>query len=526
VDWEQLGEQVVGEQVLLETPYGRKPLVYADYTASGRAYAPIERFIQQRVLPFYANTHSESSLTGRQSNHLREQARDCIRKALNAGSEHAVIFCGTGATAAINKLVDLLQLRQPLQERVVVFIGPYEHHSNELPWRESKAEVVVIPLDEQGALDLQVLEQQLQRYQGKARLLASFSAASNVTGLKTDTGRVGALVHRYGGRIFWDYAAAAPYMGIDVQDMDAVFISPHKFLGGPGTPGLLVVRKELATNPVPAVPGGGTVSFVAPDFHRYLEDCEHREEGGTPGIVESVRAGLVFQLQQQVGTDVIEAREHELVQRVLKRWSSHPGIRILGNAQLPRLSIVSLQLWHGEEQLHYAFVVALLNDLFGIQARGGCSCAGPYGHSLLKIDAESSRALDAQVSRGNTVLRPGWVRLNFNYFLDDASFEYLLRALELVAEHGWKLLPDYHYQPASGTWVHQDGVSELPVSLEHFDALAEAIAELECCQVPLTQYLEQAETLLLNAAPDRPAQVIELDDQAEALRWFYLPRAG
>jgi selenocysteine lyase/cysteine desulfurase len=526
VDWRQLGEQVVGEQVLLETPYGRKPLVYADYTASGRAYAPIEQFIQQRVLPFYANTHSESSLTGRQSNRLREQARDCIRKALNAGPEHAVIFCGTGATAAINKLVDLLQLRRTLQQPVVVFIGPYEHHSNELPWRESEAEVVVIPLDEQGELDLKVLEQQLQNYQGQARLLASFSAASNVTGLKTDTARVGELVHRYGGSIFWDYAAAAPYMAIDVQDMDAVFISPHKFLGGPGTPGLLVVRKELATNPVPAVPGGGTVSFVAPDFHHYLQDCEHREEGGTPGIVESVRAGLVFQLQQQVGTDVIEAREQELVQSVLERWSRHPGIRILGNPDLPRLSIVSLQVWHGEEQLHYAFVVALLNDLFGIQARGGCSCAGPYGHSLLSIDAEESRALDAQVSRGNSVLRPGWVRLNFNYFLDDASLEYLQRALELVAEHGWKLLPDYHYQPDSGTWVHRDAVTDLPVSLEQFDPTTMDGIELPCCQVPLAQYLEQAEALLLNAVPDQSAQVIELDDQAEALRWFYLPKTG
>ncbi len=524
--WEELASHVMGEQVLLDTPYGRKPLVYADYTASGRAYAPIEDFIQQRVLPFYANTHSDSSLTGRQTNHLREQARDVIRQALNAGPEHAVIFCGTGATAAINKMVDLLQLRQPQQARVVVFIGPYEHHSNELPWRESEAEVVVIPLNEEGALDIELLEQQLQAYQGQARLLASFSAASNVTGLKSDTRRIGELVHRYGGHVFWDYAAAAPYLAIDVADKDAVFISPHKFLGGPGTPGLLVVRRELAKNPVPAMPGGGTVSFVAPDFHHYLEDSEHREEGGTPGIIEAVRAGLVFKLQQQVGTDVIEARESELVQRVLQRWAGHAGIRILGNTALPRLSIVSLQIWHGDEQLHYAYVVALLNDLFGIQARGGCSCAGPYGHSLLGIDAETSRALDAQVSRGNAVLRPGWVRLNFNYFLDEDSFEYLLRALELVAEHGWKLLPNYHYWADSGTWVHKDAVADLPVSLENFDPTGSAPFMLPCSDRPLTDYLSQAESVLTAASADLCATVIELDEQAESLRWFYVPKTA
>jgi selenocysteine lyase/cysteine desulfurase len=517
---------VVGEQVLLETPYGHKPLVYADYTASGRAYAPIERFIQQRVLPFYANTHSESSLTGRQSNHLREQARACIRKALNAGPEHALIFCGTGATAAINKLVDLLQLRQPLQERVVVFIGPYEHHSNELPWRESEVELVTIPLSEEGALDLQALESQLQHYQGKARILASFSAASNVTGLKTDTAAVGKLVHQYGGQVFWDYAAAAPYVSIDVADMDAVFISPHKFLGGPGTPGLLVVRREMLNNAVPATPGGGTVSFVGTDFHHYLEDSEHREEGGTPGIIEAIRAGLVFKLQQQVGTETIESREEALVENALKRWSAHPNIRILGSTDLPRLSIMSLQICHDDEQLHYAYVVALLNDLFGIQARGGCSCAGPYGHSLLGIDAEASHRLDEEVTRGNAVLRPGWVRMNFNYFLDDDSVEYLLKAVELVAEHGWKLLSHYRYLKDSGTWVYRGAPLALPVSLDDFDPGLPGLPAQSRCQTSLQECIASAEVLFENLEEAEASNIIELDEQAEALRWFYLPKAG
>jgi selenocysteine lyase/cysteine desulfurase len=527
VKGEQLATQVIGERVLVETAFGQRPLVYADYTASGRAFAPIERFIQDQVLPFYANTHSESSMTGRQTNRLREQSRTIIRKALNAGPEHAVIFCGTGATAAINKLVQVLGLRATeTAEKSVVFIGPYEHHSNELPWRESNAEVVVIPLDADGRLDIAVLEQRLQEYAGQARLLASFSAASNVTGLKTDTTAVSELVHRYGGRVFWDYAAAAPYVGIDVSDKDAVFISPHKFLGGPGTPGLLVVRRDLLHNEVPAVPGGGTVSFVAPDFHHYLKDCEAREEGGTPGIIEAIRAGLVFKLQQEVGTDVIEAREEALVEKVLARWSQHPSIRILGNPDLPRLSIVSLQVRRGEEQLHYAYVVALLNDLFGIQARGGCSCAGPYGHSLLGIDAESSHALDAEVQRGNTVLRPGWVRLNFNYFLDQETLDYLLAAVEWVADHGWRMLKHYRYRADSGTWVYRGQRAELPVSLEDFSPDGSLAAPATACEQALQTYLDEALPILENLEDEGSGPVIELDAHAESLRWFYLPEAG
>ena len=516
-------QQVVGERVSLQTPFGEKPLIYADYTASGRAYAPIEAFIEQRVLPFYANTHSESSLSGRQTGALREEARQSIRRALKAGDEHAVIFCGTGATAAINKLIDLLDLRQQPDEPVVVFIGPYEHHSNELPWRESGVQLEVIPLGEDGAMDLEVLEDKLAAWKGNAKIFASFSAASNVTGLKTDTRVIGELVHAHGGAVFWDYAAAAPYVGIDVADKDAVFVSPHKFLGGPGTPGLLVVRKNLLSNQVPALPGGGTVSFVGPDFHHYLDDVERREEGGTPGIVESIRAGLVFELQQAVGTDVIEAAEADFVTRALARWRSNDNIKLLGNTDLPRLSIVSLQLLHKGEPLHYAFVVALLNDLFGIQARGGCSCAGPYGHSLLGIDAQQSRALDAEIARGNAVLRPGWVRLNFNYFLDEDSFDYLLQAIELIAEHGWKLLPEYQYDHSSGTWAYRGKRTTLPVSLADFDPNGGPAEHLPRTDQSLSDYLELARACLLAEAAVAAEEVLSLDSRAEALRWFYLP---
>jgi selenocysteine lyase/cysteine desulfurase len=535
---------VIGEGVALETAFGERPLVYADYTASGRAYAPIEEFIAQRVLPYYANTHSESSLTGRQTSRLREQARDIIRTAINASADDAIIFCGSGATAAINRLIELLNLRLPAdldrrcdlaqhipeEERPVVFIGPYEHHSNELPWRESIAQLEVVPLTADGEFDLAALEAALLEYSDGRPIFGSFSAASNVTGLKTDTRAVSELMHRYGGRVFWDYAAAAPYMGIDVADKDAVFISPHKFLGGPGTPGLLVVKRDLLKNTVPAQPGGGTVSFVAPDFHRYLEDSEHREEGGTPGIIEAVRAGLVFKLQQEVGTGRIEAREEALVSQVLPRWSAHPNIRLLGNLQAPRLSIVSLQINRGARQLHYAFVVALLNDLFGIQARGGCSCAGPYGHSLLHISAADSAALDREVSRGNSVLRPGWVRLNFNYFLDSETVEYLLRAVELIADHGWKLLPAYEYERATGTWIYRGRPAPLPVCLSECELSGGSSAQATPALTtrPLAEYLEQAQTLVQSTSAQSTftsskACGLELDAQAEGLRWFYLP---
>lgn len=519
---QELSEQVIGDRVSIETPFGQRPLIYADYTASGRSFAPIEDFIRHRVLPFYANTHSESALSGRQTNALREQARRAIRQAINAGPEHALIFCGNGATAAINRLVDILGLRQDREERPVVLIGPYEHHSNDLPWRESKVELEVIPLDAEGGVDVGTLEQRLEFHRGRT-VYCSFSAASNVTGIKTDTAGISALVHRFGGSVFWDYAAAAPYVGIDVSNMDAVFISPHKFLGGPGTPGLLVVRRDLLKNEVPAVPGGGTVAFVAPDFHTYLSDPERREEGGTPGIIESIRAGLVFSLQQEVGTKVIEAREHELVGQVMQRWSAHPDIRVLGSPGADRLSIVSFQVMRGEEQLHYAYVVALLNDLFGIQARGGCSCAGPYGHSLLGIDARSSRQLDVEVSRGNGVLRPGWVRVNFNYFIDGETMEYILRAVELVAEHGWKLLGDYRFEKDTGTWVHRRSVVELPTHLDDFCSGLEFIRPEEDT-TPLSEYLVRGRELLEGAGVEVSEAPLQLDPSAESMRWFYLPQ--
>ncbi len=545
---ELIRQSVIGEGAAIPTPFGERPLIYADYTASGRALSFVEDYIQKQVLPFYANTHTETSYTGAHSTALREAARDQIRQAVNAGPEDQVIFCGPGATAAIHKLIDILNLRLPADlnaryqfeqqisaaDRPVVFIGPYEHHSNELPWRESIATVVNIPLNDEGLIDLDDLATQLETYRERPLKFASFSAASNVTGVKSDVDALARLLHKNDASLFLDYAAAAPYLGINFSgevdehgdsSKDALFISPHKFIGGPGTPGVLVVKKHLLNNTVPAVPGGGTVVYVTPEDHRYLDTPERREEGGTPAIVESIRAGLVFKLQQDVGTEVIEARESDFIARALARWSRYDNIEVLGNPKAPRLSISSLRIKHQGKDLHYGFIVALLNDLFGIQSRGGCSCAGPYGHSLLGMDLEYSKALESELLKGLMIMRPGWTRLNFNYFIDEDTFEYLVRAVEMLAESAWRLLPFYDFDKDSGVWRHQNFKANTGTSLADicFLDLTNSPSP-EQCQLSLSDCLTLAEQTLLKDRNGEARTCLDLPEAADRLRWFVTPQ--
>ena len=492
-----LRADTLGADAVIETPFGRRPLVYADFTASGRQLGAVEDRLRA-LAPFYANAHTEDSLTGRTATTLLHDAERAIKDAVHAGPGGKVVCCGNGSTGAIHKLQEILGVAVPpatlrdIGERLeavigeeaasrlaqdlrdqgpVVFVGPYEHHSNEVTWREGLCTVVEVCLDDDGQVCLDDLETRLAdpAWDGR-RLIGSFSAASNVTGIIAPVHEIARVLHAAGALALFDYAAAGPYVEIDMTPadpearLDAVFLSPHKFLGGPGSAGLLVFHESLYPHDLaPSVGGGGTVSYVNETAHDYVEDVEARETAGTPGLYQVLRAALALDVKRTVGVDVIREREHAHLERVLEAWGPDDRIDILGPTGLDRLAIVSFNVLDGHGGvLHPRFVTVLLDDLFGIQSRAGCSCAGPYGHRLLGIGPDKSAQFRACISSGIHGLKPGWARIGFHFTHDAAEAGYLIEAVSFVAEHGARFLSLYTFEVETGAWVHRDGRAPTP----------------------------------------------------------------
>ncbi|SHK13978.1 Selenocysteine lyase/Cysteine desulfurase [Shimia gijangensis] len=433
----------IGKDTTFATPFGTQKLIYADYIASGRPLRQVEEFVMTEVLPFYANSHTVDSFCGAAMTGMRAEARDVIaRKCGGNTDDHAVIFSGSGATSALNQLVHLLGLRDAIErgEKAFVIMGPYEHHSNILPWRESGAEVIEIDEAPKGGPDLEQLDAELARCAAQGLTIAAFSAASNVTGICTDVATVTRLAKARGAAIVWDYAGGGPYLPIDMTlpcgaAIDAVALSPHKFIGGPGGSGVLLVRRDAVRVKTPSRPGGGTVAFVNGKRHDYVDCIEQREEGGTPNVIGDIRAALALIVKDVLGQEFISARNAGNARVAFNVWGDVPGIEILAADKQDRLPFLSFVPRDSDgNRIDYRVFTQALSDRYGIQARGGCSCAGPYVHRLMDIDDAWSEEIRADILSGSTKSKPGFVRLNLSYLMDDATIAFILDAVtELVS---------------------------------------------------------------------------------------------
>jgi selenocysteine lyase/cysteine desulfurase len=466
---------IIGYHKVFDSPFGKKEIVYADWTASGKAYKPIEAYIQKEIMPFLANTHTETTITGTLMSKAYEEAKVIVKEHVHANNDDVLIFCGSGMTSAVNKLQRILGMRiperitdyvkrescenkdlnKPLQIdevlRPVVFVTQMEHHSNQLSWLETIATVEIIKCDEGGNVDVKHFRNLLEQFKHRKNKIAAVTACSNVTGIQTPYHEIAKLIHEYGGLCFVDFACSAPYVHINMHPaeqgthLDAIYFSPHKFLGGPGTPGILIFNKKIYTNAIPDQPGGGTVVYSNPwKFHEYVTNTEQREDGGTPPFLQAIKAAMCIRLKEKMGVENMLKREEEILKVIFERFSKIKNIEVLEGRIKTRLGVIAFIV----KGAHHNLIVKMLNDRFGIQTRGGCSCAGTYGHMLLNVSKARSYEILRSIRLGDLLCKPGWIRLSVHPTMTNAEIDLIMNAIELTATHFHEWMKDYVYDAA------------------------------------------------------------------------------
>lgn len=464
-------KNIIGINQKFTSPYGNKKIIYADWVASGRLYKPIEERIVKEFGPFVGNTHTETSITGTLMTKAYHKAQSIIKKHVNAGPNDVIITAGFGMTTVVNKFQRILGLKVleqlekychiPKEDKPVVFITHMEHHSNQTSWLETICDVVVIEPDEKGLVDLERFEHLLELYKHRKTIYGSFSACSNVTGIITPYFQMAKMIHRYGGFCFVDFAASAPYVDINMHPedpeskLDAIFFSPHKFMGGPATSGVLIFDSKLYNKLVPDHPGGGTVDWTNPwGDHKYINDIESREDGGTPGFIQTIKTALAIKIKDNMGTKNIIKREEDLLKYAFERFDQIPSVHILADNIRHRLGIISFYV----EDIHYNLMVKLLNDRFGIQVRGGCSCAGTYGHYLLHVDPSRSKRITDKINRGDLSEKPGWVRLSLHPTMTNNELKFIMDSITSIVKNFKNWSQDYEYIAKSNEFYHKNEI--------------------------------------------------------------------
>lgn len=473
-------KRVIGNELKFKTPYGNKKMVYADWIASGRLYKPIEDRISKVFGPFVGNTHTETSETGTLMTKAYHHAHQLIKNHVNAGPNDVIITAGSGMTTVINKMLRIMGLKNcgmvhksdclKEMEKPVVFLTHMEHHSNHTSWFEANVDVVVLQPNSEMLVDLDELRNQLEKYKDRSFKIGSFTACSNVTGIETPYYEMAKIMHEYGGVVFVDFAASAPYVEMDMHPLDdemmkldAIFFSPHKFLGGPGSSGVLIFDRSLYKTTTPDNPGGGTVDWTNPwGEYKYIDDIEIREDGGTPGFLQTIKTALSIDLKNMMDTDLMRKREHELVGKAFKSLRKINGLKILADNVENRLGVLSFYL----ENVHFNLVVKLLNDRYGVQVRGGCACAGTYGHFLLNVTHEKSKEITDLINHGDLSQKPGWIRASLHPTMTDKELDVLIEGIRAISENHAEWAKDYIYNKQTNEFRHKDEPEDKTVIVE------------------------------------------------------------